>query len=235
MARGLIALAVIVALVVIVVALGSSKSSGDKPTPPATPNTPGTPATPGTPGTPSAVTPAVVTPVKIVIECEKPTKLEDKAPDGTVVMRIASVHMGKAMGYLEIPDGWMHSCGLDTTELKTGGGKLPGKAIYEFEVPREDEYYVFLRAKWFDSCGDSVFLKLDDQPYLDLRDDEGKISESEFKWAWHPYKDAAKMKAFKLAKGKHTFELNTKEDGPQFDKILIATDANSPAEDEVDP
>lgn len=226
MNRGIIALAVIVAAVVAVIALGGGHSTNGQTQPVNKPD----PARPKPPPGPE-----IVVPEKFVLECEKPTKLEDKAPDGTLVMRIGSAHMGKTIGYLEIPDGWIKTCGLENVKGEDTGGKLPGKAFYEFETKRDDEFYICLRAKWMDSCGNSVWVRIDDKPYVGVEDEIGKIDDSNYKWMWHPVTEMAKIKGFKLSAGKHVLELNTKEDGPMFDKVLISTDANVPGESEVDP
>lgn len=228
MNRGIIALIIIVAVVVAVVALGGGRSTNGQTKP--QPTDPGTNTQP-----PPKQGPAILTPVKIVLECEKSAKLEDKAADGTAVMRIGSAQMGKAIGYLEIPDGWIKTCGLENVKGEDTGGKLPGKAFYEFEVPRQDDYYIILRAKWMDSCGNSVWMRIDDKPYVGVEDEIGKIDDSNFKWMWHPVTEMAKAKEFKLGPGKHVLEINTKEDGPMFDKVLISTDATVPGESEVDP
>ena len=214
------------AVVLAVVALGRTQPQ----TKPTGPNTqfkdPGT----RTPGKPDIEVPA-----KVIIECEKPSKLEDKASDDKVAMRIGSAHLGKRIGYLEIPDGWINTCVAEKVKVNDHGGDLPGKAYYDFEAPRDDTYYLFLRAKWYDSCGDSVWLRLDAGPFDGIEDTIGEIDAHSYRWAWHPLMDKGQLKPFKLSAGKHTLVLATKEDGPLFDKVLLSTDATAPLEDVVDP
>ena len=173
-------------------------------------------------------------PVKVVVECERPTKLEDKDPKtGQIVMKIGKAIMGQEIGYLEIPDGWIKTCGYD--DQKDKPGTLPGKAYYDFDVSRTDDFYIFIRAKWMDSCGNSVYVQLDGKDYTSVEDNEGEVAKNVFQWAWHPVAVKAAPKPYHLEKGKHTLVLATKEDGPQFDKVLIATDGTQPARSVIDP
>jgi hypothetical protein len=170
-------------------------------------------------------------PVKIVIECEAYTRIEDKEKGGTVVLTKGSSTEGSEIVYLECPDGWMNQCGY--TE-KTGGA-VPGKAFYEFEAPRDGTYYLFLRAQWYDNCGDSAFVRIDDGEYFQIEDTEGKVTDVSYMWAWHPLRYQGRMKALELKTGKHQLELNVREDGPKFDKFLIGTDATPPAPATANP
>lgn len=230
--RGITTFVLIAAIVAAIIALGGSGAQV-----PSTPQPPDSLEVEQTSTELGVTVPLVMEgPAQVIIECETYVKIEDQAPDGKVAMRTGTAHLGKAIGYLEIPDGWIDHCGLPK-ELKEHdqGGALPGKAHYEFEVPREDTYYLYLRAKWFDSCGDSVWIKVGDLNYEGIEDTIGKITETSFRWAWHPLEDKRQLKSFKLAVGKHTLTLSTREDGPQFDKILISTDATAPTESVVDP
>lgn len=227
--RGVAALGIVLALVVLVVVLGRGKQ-----TPP--------PGVPATPGAPSAVQPqptgqggiVVQSAVKVVVECENYESIEDKEPkSGHVVMKKGQASMGETIGYLEIPEGWIKTCGME--EDKGHPGTLPGKATYSIDLPREDTYYVFLRAKWYDSCGNSVYFRVDEGDWYPIDDTEGKIDEATYKWAWHPLREAGDPRELKLSAGKHTLTLAIKEDGPLLDKLLIATDATPPAQDSVRP
>ena len=193
------------------------------------------------PNTPANTDPAkaskgieIQAPEKVVIESEKPYKLEDKDPKtGQIVMKIGKIMMGQEIGYLEIPDGWIKTCGYD--DQKDKAGTLPGKATYEFETSRADDFYIFIRAKWLDSCGNSVYLKIDKGDYVAVEDNEGEVGNNVFQWAWHPVAIKALPKVFHLEKGKHTLILATKEDGPLFDKVLVTTDGTQPARNVTNP
>jgi hypothetical protein len=172
---------------------------------------------------------------KVVLECEAPTALEDGTSAGVVAMRRGKISLGEELGYLEIPDGWIKEAGLEQVKETNTGGALPGKAVYEFSAPRAGTYYLFLRAQWLDSCGDSVFLRVNDRGYETMEDTEGRVSDREYRWAWHPLREKGENKGLLLEAGQHRLELATREDGPKFDKILLSTDPTQPGRDAVDP
>jgi hypothetical protein len=219
--RTLIALAVVVALITGIVVAGRSA------------------ATPGESKVhqPPPTGPGIQTPVKIILECENPSALEDKAPNGTVMLRKGTITLGQTVGYLEFPDGTIDDAGLKELKLKNNevGGLLPGKAFYDVTAPRDGDYYLFLRAQWMDECGDSVFVRMDQSPYEKMEDTEGKVSDKVYKWAWHPLQEMGEPKPFRLKAGPHRLELAIREDGPKFDKFLLSTDATPPARDTADP
>lgn len=235
MFRGLVALLIVVAVVVAIVGMG--RAGGSAPVAPGAGPEKGSSselerAAPG--GSPGHA--KVLLPVKRVLECEDFARLEDKSTNGEVMLRVGKANMGQPIGYLESPDLALKRAGLDDVKNEDQGGLLPGKAFYEFEVPREDDYYVFLRAQWMDDCGNSVWIRCDEQPYVMVQDNIGKLSETSYKWTWHPVRqEGAVPKVFRLTAGPHTLELNTREDGPKFDKLLVATDATAPTEAVVDP
>jgi len=231
MVRALTGLALVLAAVLAIVLLARVQRTGTPQTGQAQPPEAGR----GSEQAPAVQGPAVRRPVKIVLECERPTVLEDKDSAGRPVMRMGSVTLGETVGYLEIPDGWIKDYGYEKVKESNAGGALPGKAFYDFEAPREGDYYIFLRAQWMDSCGDSVFLRVDDGPYRMIEDTEGQASRGVYQWAWHPLRAKGEPQAMHLAGGKHRFELATREDGPKFDRILLATDAGTPSRDTVDP
>ena len=223
MGRTLIALAVVVVLVVGVVVAGrSSATPGENKAPPA--------ALPPT-------GPRVQTPVKVVLECENPNALEDKAPNGTVMLRKGTITLGQPLGYLECPEGVIDDAGLAELKLKNNevGGLLPGKAFYDFTLPRDADGYLFLRAQWMDDCGDSLFVRVDQGPYEKLEDTEGKVSDKVYRWTWHTLREMGEPKPIRLKAGPHRLELAIREDGPKFDKFLLSTDATPPARATADP
>ena len=167
----------------------------------------------------------VVMPVKIVLECEDATTLEDRSTNGVMVIEVHTASEGKPITYLEIPDEVIEKkCGIKKNA--DTAGVLPGKATYVFETPREDTYYVNLRAKWADSCGNSVWVKMDDSAYFNLEDEDGKLSDKNYKWAWHQLESGGRPKGFKLSAGKHTLHMAVREDGPKLDQWVISTEAS---------
>lgn len=210
--RGMLALAAVIALVGGVVLIGRNQ-----------PQQPSTPA-------PEPET-QILMPAKVVIECESFISWEEKDPvKGVVALKRGTMTMGKQVFYIEAPDGVIEQCGLGDKEKAPG--QQPGKMKYEFELPRDDTFYVFLRAWWLDNCGDSVYFRIDEGDWQTISGD-GRNSYPGFEW-WACMRSGEDV-AFKLSKGKHALELNVKEDGPRFDKFLVKTDASKPPRDSVDP
>jgi len=174
--------------------------------------------------------PVVLKPVKIVLECEEPTTLQDKTKDGTVIISKTTRNEGTPISFLEIKSGFIDECQLNVD--KATAGKLPGRATYEFEVPRKDTYYVHLRAKWRDNCGNAVWVAMDKvngpDDWIDLSDQLGRESEKNFKWWWHPLMVGGTPRGFELEAGKHTLMMNVQKDGPWLDQWVISTDAQPP-------
>jgi hypothetical protein len=170
----------------------------------------------------------VVAPVRIVLECEEPTAMEAvHAESKQTFLVVKEQREGKLVRYLEIPEKLIERCGLE--KIKDKIAALPGKASYEFDAPRDDTYYVFLRAKWYDSCGNSAWVRIDDNSYLNLEDENGKQSERTFQWAWHPLMLEGRPRGFALKAGKHTLHFAVREDGPWLDQWVISTEATPPA------
>lgn len=218
----------LIALVVILLVVGGVVLAGRSPTPP-------TPAK-STDSVPQPVVAQgggveVVAPVKIVLEAEAPTNWDPvfTKPDGSKIefLKKEKRTEGKLVEYLDLPDKLIEKCGLEKEKDKVAG--LPGKASYEFDAPRDDTYYVFLRAKWFDNCGNSVWVRIDDSTYLNLEDENGKLSERNYNWAWHGLMLEGRPKGFKLTKGKHTLHMAVREDGPWLDQWLVSSEASMPA------
>jgi hypothetical protein len=181
----------------------------------------------------------MVHPETHVIVCGAPDYLEDKYKDknGTeiVVLEKGVSQEGETVNYLQSPK-WINKCNLD--DIKEEPGRLAGLAIYNFEVKRDDTYYVFLRAKWTDTCGNSCWILIDGPEkgghgaaagaYSMIKDQEGYVSEKDYKTAWHALKKSGELKGFRLTPGPHRIELHTRQDGPRFDQLVISTNPNVP-------
>ena len=218
--KGIIAAVAIVVVVGVVVVFASS---GKPPTPTVAPVA----ATGSTPPAENAdKTDGPLLPVKRVLEAESPTTMDKMSKDGTEVLHVKTVSEGAEVTYLEVDNGFIDRCNLASD--KATPGKLPGRASYEFDVPRKDTYYVYLRAKWRDNCGNSAWVGVDDNKWYNLEDEEGQEGEKNYKWAWHPLWVSGAPKAFELTAGKHTLWFNVREDGPKLDQWLISTDAQKP-------
>ncbi len=90
-----------------------------------------------------------------------------------------------------------------------------GGAVFEFEVPSDLECKVWLRVWWDGSCGNTINLKMDDEPRSVTVGNDGTYNT----WHWMP-----SPKTYKLAAGKHTVTLLNREDGIMFDQMLITND-----------
>ena len=187
----------------------------------------------------------IVRPESHVIDCGKPDYIEDKyvEKDGAshTVLEIGHSTEGEKISFLQSPK-WINKCNLDDVKKDepSSAGKLAGLAVYNFNVDRDDApYFVFLSAKWTDTCGNSVWI-LTNGPekgghgpeagkYEYIKDQLGFVSEKDYKLAWHPLIKEGKPLPIKLHKGANRIELHTRQDGPRFDQIVITTEANAPA------
>ncbi len=174
-------------------------------------------------------------------------------------MRKVEAKLGNLIGgsgYLEIPDKsnpyevdgkveTIGDCAPPCGVGEKGGGKrsdprsydqpkFPGRAVYNVEVPEDGEYFFWIRTWWLDSCGDSVFYKVDDGPYRVLAGDPTtRASAGRDVWRWRTELSAGKPRTFKLAKGLHRIEIRNREDGPRFDQLMLTTDPSHPGDEVV--
>lgn len=189
--------------------------------------------------------PVIVRPETHVIDCGKPDYLEDKFVDkdgaALTVLEIGSSMEGEKISFLHSPK-WIGKCNLDDIKKDeaSSAGKLAGLAVYNFNVERDDApYYVFLSAKWTDTCGNSVWVLVNgpekgghgptDGKYEYIKDQLGYVSEKDYKVAWHPLIKEGKPLPIKLHKGANRIELHTRQDGPRFDQLVVTTEANAPS------
>lgn len=228
MMRAVIALVVVLVVVSGIVVLGAKNSGGDT-----------TQISP-----PPAPPESFVRPETHVIDCGKPDYLEDKFTDkdgvAVTVLEIGKSTEGEEITFLHSPK-WINKCIPDEKEKEklNPPGKLPGLAVYKFDVQRDDTYYVFLSAKWTDTCGNSVYVLMNgpekgghgaaEENYVYIKDQNGYKAEKEYQLAWHPLIKENKPLPFHLTKGPNRIELHTRQDGPRFDQLVITTEANAPA------
>jgi hypothetical protein len=164
--------------------------------------------------------PAMVLPVTVVLACDKPDTLSDKGPEGITVLKVAEANEGTPIRYLDSPDGWQNACGM---EARDDPDKIAGRATYNFQVSRDDTFYIALRAKWL--------VRIDSGRWFNLEDQNGYIGDKNYKWAWHQLFVGGRPKGFDLKAGSHTFMLNIREDGPKFNQVVISSDASPPVGD----
>lgn len=90
-----------------------------------------------------------------------------------------------------------------------------GGAIFKCELTAEAECKIWLRVWWDGSCGNTINLKVDDEPKSVTVGNDGTYR------TWH-WMEAPK--SYKLSKGTHTITLLNREDGIMFDQMLITND-----------
>ncbi len=139
--------------------------------------------------------------VKIVVEAEHYYSIQ--ASMAKVTSQVAS---GGA--YIHIPLQRPHG----TTE---GAPIDSGYALFKINVPQAGTYNLFGRAHWYDGCGNSFFLKIDDKPAVVFGND-GTYQV----WHWVPRQGLR----ISLTAGVHTFRFQNREDGAKLDQFLLTTD-----------
>lgn len=90
-----------------------------------------------------------------------------------------------------------------------------GGAVFEFETPSDLECKIWLRVWWDGSCGNTINVKVDDEPRSVTVGNDGTYHT----WHW-----LESPKTYKLTAGKHTITLLNREDGIMFDQMLITND-----------
>ncbi|MFH0940175.1 MAG: hypothetical protein V1899_12985 [Planctomycetota bacterium] len=170
-------------------------------------------------------------PVSITLECED-GQITANAGETTLLTK-KEHNEGRPIKYLEVAGDEDFKKSMWKDKFKSPpkpDENPPGMCRYEFEAPRDDTYYVNLRAKWFDLCGNSVWIKIDSDSYINLEDENGKISDKNFRWDWHQVVINGQPKGFELKQGKHILVMGLREHGMWLDKWLITTDAYRPIE-----
>jgi hypothetical protein len=165
---------------------------------------------------------------RIRIEAEDAGKIEsgDAHPDvGGKLMRVVDDPTASGGKCLFIPD-------KAGTPFGKAGDKddVPrhARAVYKVKIAVAGNYTFWCRRKWFDSCGDTLYMRFDKEgaPHTDAHahvvgsDDASKPP----RWDWSPVKEKGDPRQFYLTAGEHTLEILNREDGPRFDVILLTDD-----------
>ncbi len=136
-------------------------------------------------------------------EPSEPAETQAKA-DFVLIMEAESVAAIRPFqlenGWISIPDKILES----DESLRNVGLE------YDFELNEAKELALWLKVRWQDGCGNSIFVSVDGQnPYLAGND--GTYN------AWH----WVRAGYHRLDKGTHTIKLLPSEDGIQIDQILL--------------
>jgi hypothetical protein len=142
----------------------------------------------------------------IVVEAEHYNSIK---PSTTVRTGDATAANGK---YTEYPLKRPHA----TSE--NSGVQGDGGCVYiKFKVPEQGNYTVWVRTWWYDACGNSFFLVVDDKPAQVVGGD-GTFRTWKWRKATQPYA---------LTAGTHSLKIQNREDGARADQVLITNDTRT--------
>jgi hypothetical protein len=104
--------------------------------------------------------------------------------------------------------------------LLDGAGTGKGEVRFEIELPAEKDYAAWVRARWRDSCGNSLLLQVDGVF-------SATVGQDAVYGAWHWVRAGGpRGKPFRLGAGKHAVALLEREDGIELDQVLFAPDGD---------
>lgn len=84
-----------------------------------------------------------------------------------------------------------------------------GNAVYRINVPTAGTYQLWARTWWYDSCGNSFFIVVDNRPAVFI---EGPTYQT---WHW------VKGPRLQLSAGQHTIRFQNREDGARMDQFML--------------
>ncbi len=87
-----------------------------------------------------------------------------------------------------------------------------GNARFKVKIPSGGNYRLWARANWYDGCGNSFFVIVDDKPSTVIGQD-GTYQ----RWHW------VKGARYQLTEGTHVFRFQNREDGAKLDQFLLTT------------
>lgn len=135
--------------------------------------------------------------VKIVVEAGDYTSIKPSMVKTTTT--------SDAVGnkdYIQIPLRRPHA----TTET---GPADDGNAVYKINVPSAGTYQFWARTWWYDSCGNSFFVIVDNKPAVAIEDPTYQT------WHW------VKGPKLQLSAGQHTIRIQNREDGARMDQFML--------------
>lgn len=92
-----------------------------------------------------------------------------------------------------------------------------GSVYFKVRVPEQGNYTVWVRTWWYDACGNSFFLVVDDKPAQVVGGD-GTFKTWKWRKAPQPYA---------LTAGVHSVKIQNREDGARADQFLITNDTRT--------
>lgn len=104
--------------------------------------------------------------------------------------------------YIQIPLRRPHA----TTET---GPADTGNAVYKIKVPASGTYQLWMRTWWYDACGNSFFVIVDNNPSVYVEDPTYQT------WHW------VKGPRLTLSAGTHTIRVQNREDGARMDQFML--------------
>jgi len=103
------------------------------------------------------------------------------------------------------------------------GDEAGGKIVFKPVIEKAGRYRLWARVWWFDPCGNSFGLVVDNGPQAIIGEDGTYET-----WQWLTLKGDDGV--FRLTKGKHTIEFRNTEDGPRLDQIYLTTNLDEQAQ-----
>jgi hypothetical protein len=132
---------------------------------------------------------------------------------------------------LQVADAELHAPMQAVADANAAGGKCAiapegpnhqelnkgGDAAFKFEVVESGEYFLWVRAHWCCSCGNSLGISLDGV------EQKSGIEDGIFQ-TWHWVR--LKQPLARLTAGAHQLVIKSREDGSGFDQVLLTLDAD---------
>jgi len=136
--------------------------------------------------------------IKIVVEAEDYYSIKPSMTKTT-----SEVASGKK--YVHIPLRRPHA-------VEETGPADDGHARYRVKTPAAGAYRLWALSNWYDGCGNSFFLYVDDKPAVVIGQD-GTYQH----WHW------VKGPRLQLAEGWHWIRFQNREDGAKLDQFMLTT------------
>jgi len=127
------------------------------------------------------------------------------------------LHVSTGADGAELPPAEQYVFVKDKSLPKEGDPKVH-RATWQADLPADGAYNVWVYAWWFDSCGNSVYLNIDNGGAAVLPDQKMGDDDVVKTWHWVPLGVALKLKA-----GASTIVLKCREDGARIGAVLLTT------------